>query len=218
MSLSFNIGNVEISDKKLFLISGPCVLENSSIGYDIAAKLKEICSNLDIPFIFKASYSKANRTSKNGYRGVGIDNGLEQLAKIKKELSVPVLTDVHEISDVSAVASVVDVLQIPAFLCRQTFLIEAAAQTGLAINLKKGQFLAPWDIKYGVEKILACGNKRIFVTERGFSFGYGNLIVDMRSFPIISQFDCMVVFDGTHSAQLPGAGKGETAGQREMIP
>lgn len=200
------------------MIAGPCVLENSNIGYEIAAALKEITEELHIPFIFKASYSKANRTSQKGYRGPGLEEGLAQLQKIQKELDVPVISDIHCITELDAACEVLDVLQIPAFLCRQTFLIEAVAQTGKAVNIKKGQFLAPWDMKHVVEKVTAQGNHRVLVTERGAMFGYNNLVVDMRTFPVMSQMDCLVVFDGTHSTQLPGAGQGETSGQREMVP
>lgn len=207
-----------VSKDKLFLIAGPCVLEDSNIGYEIATAIKKITDDLGIPYIFKASYTKANRTSTKSYRGPGIEKGLKQLERIKKELRIPVITDVHSEEDVAAVSDVVDIIQIPAFLCRQTFLVEAAAKTGKAVNIKKGQFLAPWDMEHAVEKVIACGNNKVFVTERGATFGYNNLIVDPRSFPIMSQFKCLVVFDGTHSAQLPGAGKGETAGQRDMIP
>jgi len=216
--ISFPVGNIVLDQQHLFLIAGPCVLEESNIGYEIAGALKEITSVLKIPFIFKASYTKANRTSKSGYRGPGLERGLQQLARIRRDLGVPVLSDVHAETEVPAAGEVLDVLQIPAFLCRQTPLIEAAAQTGKAINLKKGQFLAPWDIKHGVEKVQSMGNDRVFVTERGVSFGYNNLVVDMRAFPIMRQLGCMVVFDGTHSTQLPSAGAGETGGQRDMTP
>lgn len=215
--LVYNIGNQRIERGKLFLIAGPCVLENSNIGYEIACELKEITRKLDIPLIFKASYAKANRTSKKSYRGPGLQQGIEQMCRIKQELGIPVLSDVHSHDEVEPAAQILDVLQIPAFLCRQTHLIEKAAETGKAINIKKGQFMAPWDMKYAVEKVVESGNNQVFVTERGASFGYGNLVVDMRSFPIMSEFKCLVVFDGTHSNQLPGAGKGETAGNRAMV-
>ena len=214
----FNVGQTQLSADQLFLLAGPCVLEESDIGYRIARELKSISQSLDIPLIFKASYHKANRTSKDSYRGPGIVEGLRQLAEIRHQLGIAVMTDVHEVAEVEQVAAVVDILQIPAFLCRQTSLIEAAAKTGKAVNVKKGQFLAPWDMQYVIEKIIACGNEKILVTERGASFGYNNLVVDCRNFPILSQYQCLVVFDGTHSTQLPGAGQGETAGQREMVP
>ncbi len=214
----FSVGNIVLDKKNLFLIAGPCVLEDSLLGYEIAGAIKEIAHSLEIPFIFKASYIKANRTSKDGFRGVGLEAGLVQLAKIKKELKIPVLSDVHCVYEVEKASQVLDVIQIPAFLCRQTSLIEAAAQTQCVVNVKKGQFMAPWDMKYPIEKITAMGNSRIIITERGASFGYNNLVVDMRAFPILSQMDCLVVFDGTHSTQLPAAGNGETGGQREMTP
>ena len=218
IDLAFNVGPTQLSAQKLFLLAGPCVLEESDLGYRIASELKKISQALDIPLIFKASYRKANRTSKDGYRGPGLREGLRQLAEIRQQLDIAVVTDVHEVAEIELVATVVDMLQIPAFLCRQTFLIEAAAKTGKPINLKKGQFLAPWDMQHAIEKILACDNRQILVSERGASFGYNNLVVDFRSIPILSQYQCLVVFDATHSTQLPGAGQGETAGQREMVP
>ena len=214
----FSVGDYKLNRDQLFLMAGPCVLEESNIGYEIAAATKKIAQELQIPFIFKASYLKANRSSKDGFRGIGVEKGLEQLRCIKEELHLPIMTDVHDLSEVERVAKVVDIMQIPAFLCRQTYLIEAVAKTGRAVNIKKGQFMAPWDMKYAVEKVQAMGNHRIFLTERGSTFGYNNLVVDIRSIPVMSQYDCLVVFDGTHSAQLPGAGKGETSGQREMVP
>lgn len=217
-NISLPTGNVVLDKKNLFLIAGPCVLEHSQIGYDIAAAVKEITQKLKIPFVFKASYTKANRTSKSGYRGIGLEEGLAQLSKIKKELQVPVLSDVHCVTEVQAAAQVLDILQIPAFLCRQTPLVEAVAETQHAINIKKGQFMAPWDMKHVLDKVLALDNHQTIITERGFSFGYNNLVVDMRSFPILAQMECLVVFDGTHSTQLPGAGSGETGGQQEMTP
>lgn len=216
--VSFQIGKRQFNSQDFFLIAGPCVLEESQIGYEIACAVKEIAGRFNVPVIFKASYTKANRTSKDGYRGVGPKKGLAQLARIQAELDLPVLSDVHSEAEVLQAAEVLDVLQIPAFLCRQTELLEAAADTGKAINIKKGQFMAPWDMKHAVDKVVAMGNERIFLTERGAMFGYNNLVVDIRSFPIMSRFGCLVVFDGTHSTQLPGGGKGETAGQREMIP
>lgn len=217
-AISFEVGHVKLAPDTLFLIAGPCVLEASNLGHEIACGLKEIAAKFSMPLIFKASYAKANRTSKDGYRGVGLAHGLEQMARIRQELGIPVLSDVHEEVEVAPAAEVLDVLQIPAFLCRQTGLLEVAAATGKAINVKKGQFMAPWDMKYAVEKISAQGNHKILLTERGASFGYNNLVVDIRSLPVMSKLGCLVVFDATHSTQLPGGGKGETAGQRDMVP
>lgn len=218
MAVAFSVGKLHLNQEKIFLMAGPCVLEESSIGHEIACALKEITQRYQIPLIFKASYTKANRTSKDSFRGPGLTEGLRQLARIKEELDIPVLSDVHCQTEVAPAAEVLDILQIPAFLCRQTELIEAVASTGRAVNLKKGQFLAPWDMQYAVEKVVNSGNQRVFVTERGACFGYNNLIVDIRAFPIMAKFGCMVVFDGTHSTQLPGGGKGITAGQRDMLP
>ncbi len=209
----FEIGN----DKPLFLIAGPCVIESETLVFEIAGFLKEVTEKLKIHYIFKASFDKANRSSHSSFRGPGLEKGLEILAKIKKELRLPVLTDVHEDTPLNEVASVVDVLQTPAFLCRQTNFIQNVARTGKAVNIKKGQFLSPWEMKSVVAKAKAVGNENIMACERGFSFGYNNLVSDMRSLAIMGEF-APVVFDATHSVQLPG-GKGDTTGgQREFIP
>jgi 2-dehydro-3-deoxyphosphooctonate aldolase (KDO 8-P synthase) len=201
----------------LALIAGPCVIESESHANAIADALANIAGRCGIPFIFKASYDKANRTSLKSFRGPGLEEGLKVLARIKARFGVPVLTDIHDAAQAAAVAEVADVLQIPAFLSRQTDLIVAAAQTGRTINLKKGQFLAPRDMKYAIEKVTASGNARVFVTERGVSFGYNNLVVDMRAFPMLRALGAPVVYDATHSLQLPGGGDGVTAGQAEYI-
>ena len=214
----FQIGPVTVGGGELFLIAGPCVIESEEHAIKMAEVVKGVARSLSIPYIFKASYDKANRTSIGSYRGPGIVEGLRILQKIQQEVGVPVLTDVHEIVDVERVAEAVDVIQIPAFLCRQTDLLLKAAQTGRAVNIKKGQFAAPWDMEHAVEKCRATANSRVFVTERGASFGYNNLVVDMRSLPILRKF-APVVFDATHSVQLPSAGKDATSGgQPEFIP
>jgi 2-dehydro-3-deoxyphosphooctonate aldolase (KDO 8-P synthase) len=201
-----------------FLIAGPCVIESESHALKMAEAIAAITKKLDIPYIFKASYDKANRSSINSFRGLGVDEGLRVLEKIKRELGVPVLTDIHESQQIAAVAAVVDVLQIPAFLCRQTDLLIAAAQSGRIVNVKKGQFLAPWEMRNVVNKLEAAGGKELMLTERGSSFGYNNLVVDMRALPIMRGFGYPVVYDATHSLQLPG-GLGEaTAGMAEYIP
>jgi 2-dehydro-3-deoxyphosphooctonate aldolase (KDO 8-P synthase) len=203
-----------------FLIAGPCVVESMSLQLDVAGKLKELTSELKIPFIFKSSYDKANRSSAESYRGPGIDEGLRVLAEVKKQIGVPVLTDVHAIGELPAVCEVVDALQTPAFLCRQTDFIQAVAKTGLPVNIKKGQFLAPEDMLQVVAKAKAVAPdaSRIMVCERGASFGYHNLVADMRSLAIMRETGCPVVFDATHSVQLPG-GRGTTSGgQREFVP
>ena len=205
-------------DKPFFLIAGPCVIESEQLVIDTAGVLKEICTRLDIPLIFKSSFDKANRTSVNSYRGLGMDEGLRILAEVKRQHGLPVLTDVHEDTDISAVATVVDVMQTPAFLCRQTNFIQRVASAGIPVNLKKGQFLSPWEMKNVVDKAKAVGNEHIMVCERGVSFGYNNLISDMRSLAVMRETGCPVVFDATHSVQLPG-GQGETSGgQREFVP
>ena len=201
-----------------FLIAGPCVIESESHALKMAEAVSAIASKLNIPYIFKASYDKANRSSTNSFRGLGMDEGLRVLAKIKSEIGVPVLTDIHESVQVATVAEVVDVLQIPAFLCRQTDLLIAAANSGRIVNVKKGQFLAPWEMSNVVKKIEAAGGHELMLTERGSSFGYNNLVVDMRSLPIMRGFGYPVVYDATHSLQLPG-GLGEaTGGMSEYIP
>src|SRR5262245_5386892 len=201
----------------LALIAGPCVIEGGSHALMIAERLAAISARVGVPLIFKASYDKANRTSLTSFRGPGLTEGLEVLATIKKRVGLPILTDVHEPAQAIAAAEVADVLQIPAFLSRQTDLIVAAAKTGRTVNLKKGQFLAPADMKYAIEKVTASGNTNVFVTERGFSFGYHNLVVDMRAFPMLRALGWPVVYDATHSLQLPGAGEGVTAGQAAYI-
>jgi 2-dehydro-3-deoxyphosphooctonate aldolase (KDO 8-P synthase) len=222
MSISFQVEGVRIGSGNLFLIAGPCVIESEKHAIFMAEVIKGVTRSLNVPFIFKASYDKANRTSMRSFRGPGLVEGLRILKKVKDEVHVPVLTDVHETADVAKVAEVADVLQIPAFLCRQTDLIIAAAMTERAVNIKKGQFVSPWDMKHAVEKCRTAGNDRVFLTERGSSFGYNNLVVDMRSLAIMRKF-APVVFDATHSVQLPSASGGEdgaatSGGQPEFIP
>lgn len=202
----------------LFLIAGPCVIESESLCIDVAGYLAEICRQYQIPFIFKASFDKANRSSGDSFRGLGIERGLAILENVKQTIGVPVLTDVHEDTPIADVASVVDVLQTPAFLCRQTNYIERVASAGLPVNLKKGQFLAPWDMLHVVKKARAVGNQQIMVCERGVSFGYNNLVSDMRSLMVMRATDCPVVFDATHSVQLPGGQGNASGGQREFVP
>lgn len=205
-------------DKPLFLIAGTCVVESEAMAIDTAAELKEVTGELGIPFIYKSSFDKANRSSQAGFRGPGMEEGLRILSEVKSQLGVPVLTDVHEETPISEVASVVDVLQTPAFLCRQTDFILKVANAGRPVNLKKGQFLSPWEMQNVVDKAKSTGNEAIMVCERGFSFGYNNLVSDMRSLAVLRATGCPVVFDATHSVQLPG-GQGTTSGgQREFIP
>jgi 2-dehydro-3-deoxyphosphooctonate aldolase (KDO 8-P synthase) len=201
-----------------FLIAGPCVIENRDHAFFMATELKKITAAHNVPFIFKASYDKANRTSIKSFRGVGIEKGLGILSDIREKLQLPVLSDVHEPSQCHAAGEVLDILQIPAFLSRQTDLIVAAAQTGKIVNVKKGQFLAPWEMKNVVDKMREVGNERVLLTERGASFGYNNLVVDFRSFPIMQSFGCPVVFDVTHSLQLPGGQGQSSGGQPQYIP
>jgi len=223
MGEGFQVGNAVIGGGNLFLIAGPCVIESAEHAIRMAEIIKGVTRSLSFPFIFKASYDKANRTSIKSYRGPGLQEGLRVLKKVKEEVHVPVLTDVHETADVPKVAEVADVLQIPAFLCRQTDLIVAAAKSGRVVNIKKGQFVSPWDMRHAVEKCREAGNRRVFVTERGSSFGYNNLVVDMRSLAIMRKF-APVVFDATHSVQLPSASQGGgngapvSGGQPEFIP
>jgi 2-dehydro-3-deoxyphosphooctonate aldolase (KDO 8-P synthase) len=213
-----NVGPLTIGGgAPLALIAGPCVIESEQHAHDIAGRVGDIARRLGIPYIFKASYDKANRTSIRSFRGPGLDEGLRVLAGVKARCGVPILTDIHEPSQAQAAADVADILQIPAFLCRQTDLIVAAAKTGRTVNIKKGQFLAPDDVKHAIAKVVEAGNPRVLITERGSSFGYHNLVVDMRSFPIMRAFGVPVVFDVTHSLQLPGGGDGVTAGQAEFI-
>jgi len=222
MSISFQIGDIHVGSGDLFLIAGPCVIESEEHAIRMAEIIKGVARSLNFPFIFKASYDKANRTSIRSFRGPGLKEGLRILKKVKDEIHIPILTDVHEAADVREVAKVVDVLQIPAFLSRQTDLVVAAALSGRAVNIKKGQFMAPWDMRHAVEKCRDAGNTRVFLTERGASFGYNNLVVDMRSLAIMRKF-APVVFDATHSVQLPSAqedghGPATSGGQPEFIP
>jgi 2-dehydro-3-deoxyphosphooctonate aldolase (KDO 8-P synthase) len=221
MNLSFQVGNVTIGGGKLFLIAGPCVIESEDHAFKMAECIAGVARSLRLPFVFKASYDKANRTSLKSYRGPGVSEGLRILASVGRTVRVPVLTDVHEAVDVQRVAEAVDILQIPAFLSRQTDLLVAAARSGRAVNVKKGQFLSPWDMRHAVDKVRSAGNDRVFVTERGTTFGYHNLVVDMRALPIMRAF-APVVFDATHSVQLPSATNGAqgavSGGQPEFIP
>lgn len=211
--------NFEVGlNQPLFLIAGPCVIESEELVMEVAGTLKEITTHLSIPFIFKASFDKANRSSIHSFRGTGLEIGLKILQKVKDELKVPVLTDVHEDTPLEEVASVVDVLQTPAFLCRQTNFILKVASQNKPVNIKKGQFLSPWEMKHVAEKAHSTGNQHIMVCERGASFGYNNLVSDMRSLAIMRDTGCPVVFDATHSVQLPGAADGKSGGQREFVP
>jgi 2-dehydro-3-deoxyphosphooctonate aldolase (KDO 8-P synthase) len=209
--VAIRLGRSRLGGGGLFLIAGPCVIESPRHPGEVAGRLKEIAAELGIPFIFKASYDKANRSSIGSYRGPGVERGLEILATVKAKHGVPILTDVHETRDVERAAQVADVLQIPAFLCRQTDLVLEAARSGRVVNIKKGQFMAPWDMKGVLEKAATTGNRRLMVTERGFSFGYNNLVVDPRTFPVLRSFGYPVVFDVTHSVQRPG-GLGDRSG------
>ena len=218
MENSFSIGNLTINESgPFFLISGPCVIEDEDMALRVANFLKETGEAIEVPVIFKTSYDKANRTSLDSFRGPGIDKGLEIIQKIKEETGLPVLSDVHETGEVEKAAKVLDIIQIPAFLCRQTDLLLTAARTGLPINIKKGQFISPWEIEPAVRKITSTGNRNVFVTERGTSFGYNNLIVDIRSIPIMKGFGLPVVFDATHSVQLPGSIGTRSGGRSEFI-
>lgn len=213
------IGSITIgTGYPLVLIGGPCAIEGESFMLDVATRLRDMAAKAGVPFIFKSSYDKANRTSIRSYRGPGLCAGLEILQKIKDVVGVPVLSDVHTVEEVKPAAEVLDVLQIPAFLCRQTDLVVAAARTGKPVNVKKGQFLAPWDTKNIVEKVRSVGNDHVLLTERGASFGYNNLVADMRSLVIMRSFDVPVVFDATHSVQLPGGAGTASSGQREFVP
>lgn len=210
----FEIGNGE----PIFLIAGPCVIESEQLALDTAGTLKEICAELGINLVFKSSFDKANRSSHTSFRGLGIEEGLRILQKVKETIGVPVLTDVHEDTPLHEVSAVVSVLQTPAFLCRQTNFIQKVAATGLPVNIKKGQFLAPWDMIHVVDKARDTGNEQIMVCERGVSFGYNNLVSDMRSLQVMKETGCPVVFDATHSVQLPGGQGASSGGQREMVP
>jgi 2-dehydro-3-deoxyphosphooctonate aldolase (KDO 8-P synthase) len=215
---NFSAGKIRFgADAPLFLIAGPCVIESETHAMNMAERLGEITSELGIPYIFKASYDKANRSSLNSFRGPQLEEGLHILAEIKKCTGLPVLTDVHDISQVGPAGEVCDILQIPAFLCRQTDLLLAAGRTGRVVNVKKGQFLSPWEIGNAANKIASTGNEKIILTERGSSFGYQNLVVDMRSFPIMRKFGYPIVFDVTHSVQLPGGAGNSSGGQPEFI-
>ncbi len=205
-------------DRPLFLIAGPCVIESRAMALETAASLKEITDTLGVPFIYKSSFDKANRSSVHSYRGPGMAEGLKILAEVREQVGVPILTDVHEDTPLDEVADVVDVLQTPAFLCRQTNFILRVARTGKPVNIKKGQFLAPWDMKLVAEKALTTGNRQIMVCERGASFGYNNLVSDMRSLAVMRDTGCPVVFDATHSVQLPGGQGASSGGQREFVP
>ncbi|MDH3328345.1 MAG: 3-deoxy-8-phosphooctulonate synthase, partial [Desulfobulbaceae bacterium] len=202
----------------LLLLAGPCVLESEEMAWEVAGKMKEICERLGISYVFKASFDKANRTSLDSFRGPGLERGIRLLCRLREEIGVPVVSDVHEVAQVERVAEVLDIIQIPAFLCRQTDLLVAAAHSGKTVNIKKGQFVAPWDMQYAVEKVRSAGGEKILLTERGSSFGYNNLVVDMRSFPVMRSFGCPVIYDATHSVQLPGGAGGSSGGQREFIP
>jgi len=212
--LQINIG----LNQPFFLIAGPCVIESEQLALDTAGALKEMTTALQIPFVYKSSFDKANRTSGKSFRGFGIEEGLRILQMVKDQIKVPVLTDVHEDTPLEEVSSVVDFLQTPAFLCRQTNFIERVAKQGLPVNIKKGQFLSPWEMKHVVEKAKAVGNEQILVCERGASFGYNNLISDMRSLSIMRDTGCPVVFDATHSVQQPGGLPGQTGGDRNFVP
>lgn len=224
MAIQFSIGEVLVGGGGFFLIAGPCVIESEEHALKMAEAVAAVARDKKLPYIFKASYDKANRTSIRSFRGPGLQEGLRILDKVRRVVRVPVLTDVHEVADVARVAEAVDVLQIPAFLCRQTDLLVAAGKTGRAVNIKKGQFVSPWDMQHAVRKVHEAGGERVFVTERGASFGYNNLVVDMRSLPVMREF-APVVFDATHSVQLPSAGSSngkdggqQSGGQPEFIP
>jgi 2-dehydro-3-deoxyphosphooctonate aldolase (KDO 8-P synthase) len=212
--LGFEVG----LDRPFFLIAGPCVVESEGLQVEVAGRLKEIAARLSVPFVFKSSYDKANRSSRSSYRGPGLEEGLRILSEVKRQVGVPVLTDVHEDTPFAEVASVVDMLQTPAFLCRQTNFIVKACSQGLPVNVKKGQFLSPWEMGNVVDKARSTGNEAILVCERGFSFGYNNLVSDMRSLAVMRQTGCPVVFDATHSVQLPGGQGSASGGQREFVP
>jgi 2-dehydro-3-deoxyphosphooctonate aldolase (KDO 8-P synthase) len=211
------IGGVAIGNGPLLLVAGPCVIESEGHAVGLARAIRDIAARCGVPYVFKASYDKANRTSLSSFRGPGLAEGVRTLRRIREEVGVPVLTDIHEPAHAAPVAEVADVLQIPAFLCRQTDLLVAAARTGRVVNIKKGQFLAPSDMRHAAAKITATGNDRVILTERGTSFGYHNLVVDMRSLPLLRALGFPVIYDVTHSLQLPGAGDGVTAGQAEFI-
>jgi 2-dehydro-3-deoxyphosphooctonate aldolase (KDO 8-P synthase) len=219
MSIEISLGSYLLgNDQPLFLIAGPCVIESEALCIEVAGTLREITANLGIPYIFKASFDKANRSSHQSFRGLGQEKGLRILAEVKRQLQVPILTDVHQIDGLAEIAAVVDVLQTPAFLCRQTDFIQAVAACNKPVNIKKGQFLSPWEMENVASKARDMGNTNIMLCERGFSFGYQNLVADMRSLAIMRATGHPVVFDATHSVQLPGAGGSCSGGQREMVP
>jgi 2-dehydro-3-deoxyphosphooctonate aldolase (KDO 8-P synthase) len=218
MTAKIPIGDFVMGDGDLLMIAGPCVIESAAGTLEIARALKDIARELSLPLIFKASYDKANRTSVTSFRGPGLVAGLEILAQVKAEVGLPVISDMHQVAEVEAAAEVLDVLQIPAFLCRQTDLLLAAAKTGKPVNIKKGQFLAPWDMQAAVDKVRSTGNTKILLTERGAMFGYNNLVVDFRSLPLMRGLGCPVILDVTHSVQLPGGQGSCSGGQREFIP
>ena len=219
MTREINIRGVKIGGNNPFvLIAGPCAIESEGATLDTATRLKKMTSDLGIPFIFKSSYDKANRSSFKSYRGPGLKQGLQILRRVARELDLPVLSDVHRFEEIAPAAEVLDIIQIPAFLCRQTDFVMDVAKTGKVVNIKKGQFLAPWDIRNAAEKAAATGNENIIITERGVSFGYNNLIADMRALPIIREFGYPVMFDATHSVQLPGAGGTASSGDRKFVP
>ena len=214
-----NIDPVKVGvGNPLLLIAGPCVLESEALAREVAAALKEMAERLSISFVFKSSFDKANRTSLDSFRGPGLEEGLKILADIRQDYNLSVVSDIHESYQVAEASAVLDLLQIPAFLCRQTDLLVAAAKSKKAINLKKGQFVSPWDMTNAVNKIRATGNKNLMLCERGFALGYNNLVVDMRSLPVMRSLECPVIFDATHSVQLPGGAGGSSGGQREFIP
>ena len=213
------LNDFEIGGSTLTIMAGPCAMESEEISYTAASKLKEICKKIGVNFIFKTSFDKANRSSINSYRGLGMDKGLEILAKIKKDLNVPIVTDIHEPYQAQAASNVADIIQIPAFLCRQTDLLVAAAKTGKIVNIKKGQFLSPYQMKSIAKKVVDCGNDKILITERGTTFGYNNLVVDMRAIPIIQdELGYNLVFDATHSVQIPGGNGESSSGDRKFVP
>ena len=203
--------------KPLLLLAGPCVLESGDLAWEIAREMKEICQRLGINYVFKASFDKANRTSLSSFRGPGPEKGLRLLGRLREEIEVPIVSDVHETSQMDLAGEVLDIIQIPAFLCRQTDLLVSAAHTGKVVNIKKGQFVSPWDMINAVNKVRDVGGNRIMLTERGSMFGYNNLVVDMRSFPVMKSYGCPVIYDATHSVQLPGGAGGSSAGHREFI-
>jgi 2-dehydro-3-deoxyphosphooctonate aldolase (KDO 8-P synthase) len=219
MTQEIKVGKIRIGGKNpLVLIAGPCVIESRASTLDMAKKLKSVTEAVGMPFIFKSSYDKANRMSLESFRGPGIKKGLEILAEVKRKLKLPVLSDVHSREEIAEAAGVLDIIQIPAFLCRQTDLVLAAARTGKTVNIKKGQFLAPWDIQPIIKKVESTGNRSVIITERGFSFGYNNLVTDFRSLGIMRGFGYPVIYDASHSIQLPGGKGGSSGGQREFIP